>query len=105
VAVVALLLPLQGSAAGSAGLRIVDPSPLVVRGTGFGALEHVTVTAFMPDGSFVRRVVATRAGTFTVRFSAGAEWCSGVREVRAVGRKGSRAAVWTKPALSECAAP
>ena len=105
IALLAILLPLAASAAGRAGLRITDRSPLAVRGTGFRPLERVTVTAFEPQGSLVRRAVATRAGAFTVRFAASSDWCNGVREIRAVGRAGSRAVVWALPARAECAAP
>jgi len=105
LALATILLPLPAWGSGAAKLRIAEPSPLAVRGNGFRALERVTVTAYEPQGSLVRRIVATRAGTFTVRFAASADWCNGVREIRAVGRKGSTAVVWTKPGLSECAAP
>jgi hypothetical protein len=103
--IAALLLPLQASGAGGPRLRIAEPSPLAVRGSGFAALERVTVTAVKPRGTLVRAVVATRAGTFIARFAASADWCGGVREIRAVGRQGSNAAVWVKPALAECADP
>lgn len=86
-------------------LRIAEPSPLIVSGSGFKTLEGVKVTAFGRQGTLVRRVVATRTGTFRVRFAAAADWCDGVREIRATGRKGSKAAVWVKPAEAGCAAP
>ena len=100
-----LLLPVPASGAATPRLRIAEPSPLAVRGSGFEALERVTVTAVGPRTRLVRRVFATRAGTFTVHFAASVDWCRGVRAIRAVGRDGSRAAVWARPALAECAEP
>jgi len=106
LALVAALLPLSASAERKAELRIADPSPLVVRGSGFRPLEHITVSAFgRRQPLLVRRVVATRRGAFTVRFAASLDWCYGIQEIRAVGRGGSTADVSAKPALGECAEP
>jgi hypothetical protein len=100
---VALVLPLAASAVGGAALRIVDRSPLVVQGSGFKRLEPLTVTAIRRQGPLVRRLVATRAGSFSVRFATTVEWCGGAREIRAVGRKGSTAVLTLRPDKSDCA--
>ena len=56
--------------AGSLHARVwlADRSPLVVRGSGFGAGGHVTVTV-TGAGRFVRTVTATRTGTIVARWT------------------------------------
>jgi len=106
LALAALLVPVAAPASTAPRLRIVVDSPLVVQGTGFKPGERVKVTAFGQQGSLVRRIVATRAGTFGARFAtSAADWCNDVREIRAAGLRGSKAEVWVKPAGRECAAP
>ncbi|MEA2395715.1 MAG: hypothetical protein QOJ82_3606 [Solirubrobacteraceae bacterium] len=74
VAALAAVALATGPAAGStrsshAHLRLVDSAPATVRGTGFHHGEHVKVVVRqgLRDVS-VRRVIASRAGTFTATF-------------------------------------
>ena len=100
VAVVPSLAP-----AGSLHARVwlADRSPLVVRGSGFGAAEHVTVTV-TGAGRFVRTVTATRSGAIVARWIAVPTKTGCVAlAVRAVGASGTVAT--TKVAGIECAQP
>lgn len=79
-----------------AQLRLMTPSPVTMRGTGFKAGEHVRIVGRLP-GMAVKRVTAGSAGGFTVRFgeSAGAR-CTGF-SVTATGDRGSRASFTRLP--------
>jgi hypothetical protein len=78
-------------------LKLVDRSPLVVRGTGFKPRERVRVELSVV-ASELRRVRTTRAGTFTVAFArVTVHRCDSVRIV-AVGTGGSHAALKLLPA-------
>lgn len=82
-------------------LRLVDTAPVVLRGTGFAGLERVTVALTRNGRSTIRRVRATRRGSFTVGFGLLAlEPCRGAIVVRATGGRGSRAVL-----RRECRAP
>jgi hypothetical protein len=77
-------------------------SPAVVRGTGFHAAEHVTVTVSGGGASLRRAVVATATGTFVARWQQSVQSGDcGAITVRAVGDAGSRAGLKIIP---ECAA-
>ncbi len=101
IAASVLLLPAPASAV-TAKLKLVDRTPIVVQATGFRPSERVTVTAYMRSGPLARHVVATRAGSFVVRFAGTSmESCaSAISLIRAVGAKGSVAAL--KFTLREC---
>ena len=95
-----------GVAQAAPSLRSLGEAPLVVRGVGFHPLERVTVKALRRDGEpLVRRTVATRAGTFTVRFSIALDPCVGTGLVRATGALGSRARLLVSPLRRACVAP
>jgi hypothetical protein len=65
-------------------------APFKVKGTGFRAREHVRLIVTPSTGDrIVRRVRATRSGTFALSFP-GVEACAGVRGV-ATGTRGSHA--------------
>jgi len=94
------------AAAGSAGaapasapaLRLIDTSPLTVRGLGFHESEHVRVTAILyARGRYMRTVTTGSRGGFVVRFG-GVEPgpCEGYRIV-ALGDEGSRVTLWMPP--------
>jgi hypothetical protein len=104
LALAVLLVPVAATASTAPRLRIAVDSPLDLRGSGFKPLERVKITAAGVDEPLVRWVVATRVGTFRVRFAASADWCNGIRDIRAAGRKGSKAEALVKR-LGECAAP
>jgi hypothetical protein len=82
--------PASSGQSGRAQLRLITPSPVTMRGTGFKAGEHVRVVGRLP-GMATKRVTASPVGGFTVRFtgSAGAR-CTGF-SVTATGDRGSRA--------------
>jgi hypothetical protein len=87
------VLAFAGAAAGAGSARptltVRDFSPLTVRGTHFHSRELVTVTVVY-RGRHDRRVRATAAGTFTVRFRFSVEECAKY-VVSARGDAGSRA--------------
>jgi hypothetical protein len=87
-------------------LRPLDEAPLVLRGTGFRPLERVSVKALRRDGDpIVKRAVAARNGTFTVRFDLALDPCTGTGLVLAVGKQGSRARLLVSPLRRPCVAP
>ena len=97
-AVGALMLSTTSSASTSQPkLRILDRTPLTVRGTSFEARERVRVTA-TADGIVAVRVRASAAGVFTATFETlSPTRCDTVRVV-AVGAQGSRAVLKLLPA-------
>jgi hypothetical protein len=84
-------------------LQVVDRSPLIVHGTGFGARERVAVTV-TTDGDRMRYgVIATLRGTFTARFDEiRLDACTGATLV-AAGRRSE--VVTLKIGLRECPGP
>jgi hypothetical protein len=90
VAVVAAALATP-AAAQAARLTLVGARPVAVRGTGFHARERVRVTVRQADGrQRVRRVTASRAGTFKLTFPGAPPPCGGW-SASATGSRGSRA--------------
>lgn len=101
-----IVLALAGVAQAAPSLRPLEEAPLVVRGAGFQPRELVILKAFRRDGDpLVRRTVASRAGTFTVRFAVALDPCAGTGIVRAIGAKGSRARLLASPLRRACVAP
>ncbi len=105
---VSVLLVAFGSslaAAGSLHARVwlTDRSPLVVRGSGFSAGSHVTVTV-TGAGRLVRTVTATKSGTIIARWTVvpAKAGCAAL-VVRAAGVNGAVAT--TKVAGIECPQP
>jgi hypothetical protein len=71
-------------------LRIVDGTPLTLRGTGFAAGERVRVLVRVP-GREQKRVTASWRGSFVAAFNKSAyNRCSGLTAF-AIGSRGSRA--------------
>ncbi len=108
LALAVLLATLAPSLALAGSLRarvwVADRSPLVVRGSGFGAAERVTIT-ITGAGRYVRKVTATRSGAIVAHWSTGTNAkavCSPLF-VRAVGARGTTATV--KVAAIECPQP
>ena len=54
----------------SATLRMLDASPVIIRGAGFKVRERVRVRATANERSRAKVVYASPAGTFTVAFTA-----------------------------------
>jgi len=92
----------SAAAAGSARIRIVDASPLTVRGSGFVAHERVRVTVDA-ETSATRRVLTGSAGGFVARFPAITFGYCTAFVIRAVGANGETAVV--RIAAPECAQP
>jgi hypothetical protein len=96
-ALVVALVP--GATAGrrpDAALRIVDWTPLTVRGTGFAAGEQVRLTLRTGRPRTVSRTTrAGRSGTFRAAFGllVALDPCRGTLVVTATGSRGSRATV------------
>lgn len=92
-AVLAAVVVAGGASSGTAtpSLRLVDSSPLTVKGVAFKARERVRVTATLESGTLRAVVRASRRGVFTVTFEEIAVRCGFT--VRAVGAGGSRASL------------
>ncbi|HEU5212574.1 MAG TPA: hypothetical protein VFU10_07365 [Gaiellaceae bacterium] len=91
-----LCAPASSGQAGRAQLQLMRSSPVMLRGTGFTAAEHVRVVARVP-GMATKRVTASSAGAFTVRFAGRAGTrCTGF-SVIATGDRGSRASITQAP--------
>jgi hypothetical protein len=88
-----------GSEAKRPTLRIVDLSPLTVRGTNFKAAERVKLLV-NAGGPISKSVKAGPRGGFLVRLGVRANGCGVV--VQAIGARGSRAMVdMTRPGCDE----
>jgi hypothetical protein len=84
-------------------LQVVDRSPLIVHGTGFGARERVAVTVTVDSERTRRGVIATFRGTFTARFDEiRLDGCTGAT-LFAAGRRSEE--VRLKIGLRECPGP
>jgi hypothetical protein len=100
-AVVLLVAAAVASASASAAaprLRIVDRSPLVLVGSGFGAGERVTVTVVLGGTKGRRLLRSSAAGAFRAGFPKLVyDRCHGALAVTAVGARGHRAAFAVQP--------
>jgi hypothetical protein len=97
LAALALGVAVPASAA-TAQLRLVDRSPVTLRGAGFGASERVEVRVTLGDAAAKRFVRADGTGRFLVRF-AGLVYdrCHGALTVAAIGACGTRAGFSVQP--------
>jgi hypothetical protein len=78
-----------GAAQATPRLQVATQAPLTIRGVGFARHESVRVRLLLPATEMVRRVRATRRGSFSVRFAgATPDRCSGYSLV-ATGGAGS----------------
>ena len=104
VLVASLVLAVAAASATSATrptVRLVDRTPIVVRGSGFEAHERVTVVV-AAGTRWTRRVTATAGGTLVARFTVSIGRCARY-SIQAFGSAGSRARVLpTRPVL-DCA--
>jgi hypothetical protein len=87
----------------SPALRLVDATPLTVRGTGFAGHERVRLRLKRESGVVVRRAQATATGRFVVRFGVAVAPCP-TWVVVARGGLGSRATLRPDP-RQDCAQP
>jgi hypothetical protein len=75
-------------------LRLVDSTPIVLRGSHFRAHERVLVRLTVSELERARNVRANAAGSFTVTYaSVSFDRCSADFSAVATGRSGSRASV------------
>jgi hypothetical protein len=102
VLAVTMAVAVVPSAAGTrtAKLRVIDLTPVTVKGLRFHAGERVRV-ALYANGRQVRRIRATRSGSFVVRFTFLADYCTAFN-LRAVGASGA-VAVAARKRPPECA--
>ena len=91
----ALVAPIAAAAPDSVhpALRVLDKTPLILRGTGFEPAERVRVTVVAQNTQLVRRTLASRLGTFVVRFETVVDACYGAQAATAVGARGSKASI------------
>jgi hypothetical protein len=91
VVVMAAIAPAGLAASTAPHLRIVDESPLRLRGNGFMARERVTLKVTLGQITVKRLVTTTAGGSFTALFTKmRLDHCQPLRVV-AVGAKGDRA--------------
>jgi hypothetical protein len=81
-----------GESKKKATLRLSDNAPLTLRGANFRPNERVRVTV-SAELRRTKRVTASRAGVFVVRFDFTFDRCSAGAIARAVGAGGSEAAL------------
>jgi hypothetical protein len=90
-------------ASSHATLRLADSGPVVLRGAGFAAGEHVRVLVVAGTEHAAKRLTARPTGRFIVRFaSLDANACAAFGAT-AIGDKGSRAIYKRAPGM--CPAP
>ena len=96
-AIVVLLVIATGTAHavqlsdGAARVRLLDTAPLTLRGLDFAPGEHVRLAVSLGQRGVVRKLVATRTGSFTAEFTAMRyDRCNGSLVVNASGRTGTR---------------
>lgn len=84
-------------------LKLLDTSPVVVRGLHFQSGERIRLTASIEGVKNARVVRASAAGAFTVGFGKGSrvDRCGGAFVVVAIGARGSKALL--KLPSRECA--
>ena len=101
---VALLLPVPASGQTRPILRIVNDSPLTLRGTGFKARERVQVTVVMRERILSRQLRTGSLGGFTIRFvGVGINYCVFPLSIRARGSSSGLAR--TLMPIADCAMP
>ena len=107
IPILAVLALATGAAAGTtkATLRIVDPSPLTIRGTGFHAEQSVRLKVSQDGRTLVRRTIRTGVrGGFTWSFtSVTLHRCGGDVAISAQDASGRLA--MAKLPLPECPPP
>jgi hypothetical protein len=96
VVVLVLALPAGAASPRRATLELASLAPLVVKGSGFGSVERVALTASAPSAQRMMSLLAHRNGSFTARFGLTLGECATVT-VRAVGVRGSRAILQVEP--------
>jgi hypothetical protein len=103
VVVAAAVAATSAGASSHATLRLADSGPVVLRGVGFAAGEHVRVSVVAGTAHAAKRMTARPTGRFVARFpSLSANACTAFGAT-AIGDKGSRASYKRAPGM--CPAP
>jgi hypothetical protein len=103
IAAAAAVAVSPAGASSHATLRLADSGPVVLRGAGFAAGEHVRVSVVTGVKHAAKRLTARPTGRFTARFATlSADTCAGFGAT-AIGDKGSRAIYKRSPGM--CPAP
>ena len=100
VLVLVFALPSWAAQPRRATLKLGSVAPLVVRGIGFGAGEHVAVIAAVPGDQHIVELDARRDGRFVAEFPLSLKRCAAIT-VRAIGTLGSRAILQVKPGCTK----
>ena len=103
IAVAAGIAVSSAGASSHATLRLADSGPVVLRGAGFAAGEHVRVSVVAGTEHAAKRMTARLTGRFTVRFPSLSAGACAAFGATAIGDKGSRAIYKRAPGV--CAAP
>lgn len=90
----------SGAAATRPTLRVVDRTPLVIRGVGFASEERVTVVV-AAQSRWSKRVTTTSDGAFVARFRVVLGRCARY-SVQAFGSTGSRAHLMPSRVTIDC---
>lgn len=90
----------SGAVATNATLRLVDRTPVVIRGAGFAPHERVTVVLAAGSRS-TNRVTANAGGAFIARFKLALGRCTRY-SVQAFGSTGSRARLMPSRVTVDC---
>ena len=93
----------SAGASSRATLRLADSGPVVLRGAGFAAGEHVRVSVVAGTEHAAKRMTARSTGRFTVRFASLSAGACEAFGATAIGDKGSRAIYKRAPGM--CPAP
>lgn len=91
---------ISGATATRPTLRMVDRTPVVIRGVGFAPDERVTVVV-AARSRWSKRVTATSGGTFVARFKVVLGRCSRY-SIQAFGSTGSRARSMPLGVTADC---
>jgi hypothetical protein len=91
--------PAQASSTVAPTLRLVQLTPLTLRGSGFGTRERVRITVSFRRIRAARTVGADQRGRFTFRYTTllALEPCRGTLVVTAVGTSSGRRATFKRP--------
>jgi hypothetical protein len=88
-------------AAKRASLYVMEMRPLAVKGSGFKPFERVRVRYSAAGATQTRSKVATRMGTFLVRFATPLVECRNYT-LQAIGAKGTRTFLLAPKGLPDC---
>jgi hypothetical protein len=98
IVAIAVVVAVAPAAAAPAQLRLVDPTPVTLRGASFAPGERIEVHVKLGSKSAKRFVRGDASGRFLVRFAGFVyDRCHGALTVAAVGGRGTRAGFTLQP--------